>query len=122
MIDKNDTKMNRLTKKEQTGSIAQQFLREDDQKKFSKRKYENLNVRLRRMGEKKKKLMKNKSRNGFKTKEKGPKKSKKWGLVMKLRIIKINFVKLVLHLVVSEYSLVLRHNPGKLVFVVASLS
>lgn len=70
----------RLTKKEKKGSIAEQFLRDDGAKGFSKRKYEGLNSKLRRMGEKKRQLKLNKIRhkaNRNKDKHGGPKKGKK---------------------------------------------
>lgn len=60
VADKNEPQNMRLTKKEQKGSIAEQFLREDNEKMFSKRKYEKVNDRLRRMGEKKRKFKINK--------------------------------------------------------------
>jgi hypothetical protein len=50
----------RLTKKMQKRTIAQQFLMDDEANKFSKRKYETLNDVRRRMGKKKKQLMINK--------------------------------------------------------------
>lgn len=53
---------NRLTKKEQKKSIAQQFLMDDQDKAFSKRKYEGLNDKRRRMGIKKSDITKNKGR------------------------------------------------------------
>ena len=52
----------RLTKKEQKRTIAQQFLMDDEAQQFSKRKYEGLNDRRRRMGVKKRDLVKNKQR------------------------------------------------------------
>lgn len=54
------SKVGRLTKKEQRKGIAQQFLMDDQAKGFSKRKYETLNDKRRRMGDKKKMLKKNK--------------------------------------------------------------
>lgn len=62
MADKNEVQGHRLTKKEQKGSLAEQFLRDDEAKQFSKRKYEGINDRLRRMGDKKKKMKINKQR------------------------------------------------------------
>lgn len=59
----------RLTKKEAKGSLAQQFLRDDEAKGFSKRKYEQTNERLRRMGEKKRRLKLGKAKNKFKSKK-----------------------------------------------------
>ena len=53
VTDKNDLRNERMTKKEAKGSIAEQFLKDDQSKGFSKRKYEKVNERLRRMGEKK---------------------------------------------------------------------
>ena len=50
-----------MTKKEQKRTIAQQFLEDDDATRFSKRKYENLNDKRRRMGLKKKAISKNKA-------------------------------------------------------------
>ena len=50
------SRVGRLTKKEQKKSIAQQFLMDDQSAGFSKRKYENLNDKRRRMGDKKKLL------------------------------------------------------------------
>ena len=44
------------------GSIARQFLMDDEAQGFSKRKYEKLNDKRRRMGEKKQKLEKNKGK------------------------------------------------------------
>ena len=55
------SRVNRLTKKEQKKSIAQQFLMDDQANGFSKRKYESLNDKRRRMGDKKKQLKKNKA-------------------------------------------------------------
>ena len=54
----------RLTKKQRKGTIAQQFLEEDEAMGFSKRKYESLNDKRRRMGTKKKsiKIAKNKKK------------------------------------------------------------
>ena len=46
----------RLTKKQRKGTIAQQFLEDDDASGFSKRKYESLNEKRRRMGAKKKSI------------------------------------------------------------------
>ena len=46
----------RLTKKQRKGTIAQQFLQDDASSGFSKRKYESLNEKKRRMGEKKKSI------------------------------------------------------------------
>ena len=63
-------KTERLTKKERKRSLAQQFLMDDEAQGFSKKKYENLNDRRRRMGEKKKELKMRKfsKKNGFKQK------------------------------------------------------
>ena len=62
----------RMTKKEQKGSIAQQFLRDDQETGFSKRKYENRNDRLRNMGNRKKQINDSKGKRekkaGFKKK------------------------------------------------------
>ena len=59
-----------MTKKEAKGGIAQQFLKDDEARGFSKRKYEGVNERLRRMGEKKRRLRINKDKHrkagGFK--------------------------------------------------------
>lgn len=52
----------RLTKKQQKKTIAQQFLMDDDANKFSKRKYEKLSDKKRRMGLKKQDLVKNKQK------------------------------------------------------------
>ena len=46
----------RLTKKQRKGTIAQQFLEDDQASGFSKRKYESLNDKRRRMGTKKKSI------------------------------------------------------------------
>lgn len=46
----------RLTKKQRKGTIAQQFLEDDQAAGFSKRKYESLNDKRRRMGTKKKSI------------------------------------------------------------------
>jgi uncharacterized membrane protein YcgQ (UPF0703/DUF1980 family) len=62
VTDKNDMRTERLTKKESKGGIAQQFLRDDEAKQFSKRKYEGVNDKLRRMGEKKKRMKINKDK------------------------------------------------------------
>ena len=51
----------RLTKKQRKGTIAQQFLMDDQTNGFSKRKYENLNEKKRRMGDKKKHIKINKT-------------------------------------------------------------
>ena len=51
---------NRLTKRERKATIAQQFLEDDDAAGFSKRKYETLNDKRRRMGDKKKNIKINK--------------------------------------------------------------
>ena len=50
----------RLTKKMQKRSVAEQFLMDDEANAFSKRKYEGINDVRRRMGLKKKKLKINK--------------------------------------------------------------
>ena len=68
VTDKSDTRMDRLTKKEAKGSIAQQFLKDDEANNFSKRKYEKTNDRLRRMGNKKQQLKGFKAKNKFKNK------------------------------------------------------
>ena len=52
----------RLTKKQRKGRIAEQFLMDDDAQGFSKKKYESLNDKKRRMGEKKKSLKHSKVR------------------------------------------------------------
>jgi len=62
----------RLTKKQQKKSIAQQFMLDDSSVGFSKRKYEKVNDRRRRMGEKKKQVNISKKR----TKQAGKFKSK----------------------------------------------
>ena len=70
----------RLTKKEAKGSLAQQFLKDDEARGFSKRKYESVNSKLRRMGDKKKRLKINKEKhkraNKFKSAGEGKKKKK----------------------------------------------
>jgi len=43
----------RLTKKQRKGTIAEQFLMDDQDNGFSKRKYESINEKKRRMGDKK---------------------------------------------------------------------
>ena len=48
----------KMTKKEARRSLAKQFLMDDEAVGFSKRKYEVMNDKRRRMGEKKKKLEK----------------------------------------------------------------
>ena len=55
-------KTDRLTKKQRKGTIAQQFLKDDEAQGFSKRKYEGLNERKRRMGDKKKSIKMNKAK------------------------------------------------------------
>ena len=60
MDDSAAGRKDRLTKKEQRKSIAQQFLLDDQSAGFSKRKYETVNDRRRIMGEKKQKLKRNK--------------------------------------------------------------
>lgn len=62
VTDKNDMRTERLTKKEAKGGLAQQFLKDDEARQFSKRKYEKVNDKLRRMGEKKKRMKINKER------------------------------------------------------------
>ena len=62
------SRVNRLTKKQQRKSIAQQFLMDDEAAGFSKRKYENLNDRRRRMGDKKSTL-KHKKAKSYKAKK-----------------------------------------------------
>ena len=52
----------RLTKKERKGTLAQQFLGDDQANGFSKRKYEQLNEKKRRMGDKKKRITLNKKK------------------------------------------------------------
>lgn len=73
VADKNEPQSHRLTKKEQKGSLAEQFLRDDQNKMFSKRKYEKLNEKSRRMGDKKLRLKMNKNKhrlaNKFKSKD-----------------------------------------------------
>lgn len=54
------SRVNRLKKKDQRKGIAQQFLLDDQAQGFSKRKYENLNDKRRRMGEKKRQISKHK--------------------------------------------------------------
>ena len=54
------SRVGRLKKKDQKKSIAQQFLMDDQGSGFSKRKYETLNDKRRRMGDKKKALKRNK--------------------------------------------------------------
>ena len=49
-------------KKVKASSIADQFLREDESTGFSKRKYERINDKRRRMGDKKAKIKKNKEK------------------------------------------------------------
>ena len=49
-------------KKVKASSIADQFLREDEATGFSKRKYERINDKRRRMGDKKLKIKKNKEK------------------------------------------------------------
>ena len=73
------SRIGRLTKKEQKGSIAQQFLMDDQAAGFSKRKYETLNDKRRRMGDKKKQLKRNKTnaRHAHKMSKKVISKSKK---------------------------------------------
>lgn len=71
VTDKNDMRTERLTKKEAKGSIAQQFLRDDEDRQFSKRKFESVNEKLRRMGEKKRRLKINKDRHRRQNKFKG---------------------------------------------------
>ena len=60
-----NSRVNRLTKKEQRSGIAKQFLMDDQDKGFSKRKYEMLNDKRRRMGDKKKQMRKNKTNAKF---------------------------------------------------------
>ena len=50
-----------MTKKQQKKSIAQQFLMDDAAAGFSKRKYEHLNDKRRRMGRNKKEIKKGKA-------------------------------------------------------------
>ena len=80
VTDKNDMRTERLTKKQAKGSLAEQFLKDDEARGFSKRKYEMLNERNRRMGDKKRnyKMNKAKFRRNNKFKDgKGKSKSKK---------------------------------------------
>jgi len=76
VTDKNDMRTERMTKKEAKGGIAQQFLKDDEAKQFSKRKYEKINERLRRMGDKKRRIRIHKERHskGNRFKGKAPKK------------------------------------------------
>ena len=53
----------RLSKKQRKGTIAEQFLADDEAQGFSKKKYETLNQKRRRMGEKKKAIKFSKQRN-----------------------------------------------------------
>ena len=50
------SRSDRWTKKQRKGTIAQQFLTDDASNGFSKRKYEQLNEKKRRMGDKKKSI------------------------------------------------------------------
>uniref|UniRef100_A0A7S3CRG7 Fcf2 pre-rRNA processing C-terminal domain-containing protein n=1 Tax=Strombidium rassoulzadegani TaxID=1082188 RepID=A0A7S3CRG7_9SPIT len=52
----------RLTKKQRKGTIAEQFLMDDQHNGFSKRKYESLNDKRRRMGDKKRNMKVNKKK------------------------------------------------------------
>jgi hypothetical protein len=61
----------RLTKKEAKGSIAEQFLKDDEARGFSKRKYEGINEKLRRMGDKKKRMKVNRDKHKRANKFKG---------------------------------------------------
>jgi Fcf2 pre-rRNA processing len=81
VTDKNDMRTERLTKREAKGSLAEQFLRDDQAKGFSKRKYEQVNERNRRMGEKKRnlKINKGKHRRNNKFKSGGENKKKSQG-------------------------------------------
>lgn len=54
--------LDRLSKKERKGTIAEQFLADDEANGFSKRKYESLNDRRRRMGDKRKSFKVNKAK------------------------------------------------------------
>jgi hypothetical protein len=80
VTDKNDMRTERLTKKEAKGSLAEQFLKDDEARGFSKRKYEKVNERTRRMGEKKRRMKINREKynrhNRFKTGRKDGKKDK----------------------------------------------
>lgn len=71
--DKSDMPGDRLSKKQKKGRIADQFLKDDEANFFSKKKYEKLNDKQRRMGNKKKMLKFNKNKhklaNKFKQKE-----------------------------------------------------
>ena len=74
MTDKRDLRHERMTKKEKKGSIAEQFMRDDYEKMYSKKKFEKVNDRLRRMGTKKaemKRNKRNKRSNQFKSKDGG---------------------------------------------------
>ena len=51
-----DNRTDRWTKKQRKGTIAQQFLMDDQASGFSKKKYEQLNEKKRRMGDKKRQL------------------------------------------------------------------
>ena len=81
VTDKNDMRTERLTKKQAKGSLAEQFLKDDQAGGFSKRKYEMVNDRNRRMGDKKKNYKMNKAKfrrnNKFKAGGKGKGKGKK---------------------------------------------
>ena len=78
VTDKNDMRTERLTKKEAKGSLAEQFLKDDEARGFSKKKYEQVNERSRRMGEKRRNYKLNKAKfrrnNKFKDGKKGGKK------------------------------------------------
>ena len=56
VVDDPRDSRDRLTKKQRKGTIAQQFLEDDQANGFSKRKYESLNDKRRRMGTKKKSI------------------------------------------------------------------
>ena len=77
VTDKNDMRTERLTKKEAKGSLAEQFLKDDEERGFSKKKYEQVNERTRRMGEKRRNYKLNKAKfrknNKFKDGKKGKK-------------------------------------------------
>ncbi len=69
-------KKDRLTKKERKGRIAEQLLEEDLHSGFSKRKYEALNERKRRMGDKRRSIKISKKKHAQDPKSRGIKKSK----------------------------------------------
>ena len=77
VTDKNDMRTERLTKKEAKGSLAEQFLKDDEARGFSKKKYEAVNERSRRMGEKRRNYKMNKAKFRRNNKFKDGKKAKK---------------------------------------------